>query len=339
MGVEFTQIAGNVSLKRRVSQDISNNTLSHAYIIEGPCGSGRHTLALNIAAALSCDLDNERPCGSCKSCERIFGGKSPDIVVHGFVDDRVTIGVDTIRNIREDMVIAPNDLGIKVYIIENADAMTIQAQNAFLLSLEDPPKYVMFFLICESSSSLLETVRSRAPVLRLQRLDDAELKKYVLDHSRAARNLYEDDPEAFEILTFVADGCIGKALSLLDSRKLKALLDEREIAEKILSLLSCPNKTEVLSVVTALGRKRADVRRYLLSVQTAVRDLLMLKKDDSVRLCFFPDREEAQELSTHYTSASLISLYDALCGACEELDGNSNVRLTLLNMCQKAGII
>jgi hypothetical protein len=65
----------------------------------------------------------------------------------------------------------------------------------------------------------------------------------------------------------------------------------------------------------------------------------MLKKDDSVRLCFFPDREEAQELSTHYTSASLISLYDALCGACEELDGNSNVRLTLLNMCQKAGII
>jgi len=261
------------------------------------------------------------------------------VTVRGLEDDKVTIGVESVRNIKEDMVIAPNELDYKVYIIENADAMTVQAQNAFLLSLEEPPAYVMFFLICESSNSLLETIRSRAPILRLERLEDSEVKSYVLEHDSRARVLKEEDEPAFNTVVFSSGGCIGKAISLLDAPKRKALFDEREIAQRILSILSRPNRAEVLEIIASLGKKRADVSRYLVSVQYAVRDLIMLKKSDGARLCFFPDREEAQELSTRYTSSSLISLYNSLCIACDELDANSNVRLTLLGMAQRAGLI
>lgn len=339
MGVKLAGVVGNTSLKSRIATDICNNTLSHAYIIEGPEGSGRHTLAENIAAALCCKDKDSNPCCVCRSCKKILGGSSPDVIVKGFEGDKVTIGVETVRSIKDDMIIAPNELDIKVYIIENADAMTAQAQNALLLSLEEPPSYVMFFLICESSGSLLETIRSRAPVLRLERLEDAEVERYLLEHDNRAKLLRDEDPRAFETLIFASNGCIGKALPLLDAQRRKSLFEEREVAERILSILSCPNRTEVLDIISSLGKKRSDVSRYLVAVQYAARDLMLLKKTDSARLCFFPDREEAEELSTRYTSASLMLLYDALRVACDELDANSNVRLTLLNMAERAGLI
>ena len=212
----FEKIAGNGALKEQISRNITGNTLSHAYIIEGPQGSGRHTLAYNIAAALSCSSDGNIPCGKCKSCEKIFSHKSPDVITVSLEEDRVTMGVETIRALKEDMVIAPNDLTHKVYIIEDANTMTVQAQNAFLLSLEEPPEYVVFFLICESSASLLETVRSRAPAYRMRRLDENEVRDYLLKNSQRAVWLSEEDPDVFNTVIKVADGRIGLALSLLD---------------------------------------------------------------------------------------------------------------------------
>lgn len=339
MGIQLSKLVGNALLKRRVSQDISNNALSHAYIIEGPEGSGRHTLALNIVAALSCHAEGDRPCYTCRNCRKIFEGTSADITIQGFEDDKVSIGVESVRNIKEDMLIAPHDLDTKVYIIEKADAMTLQAQNALLLSLEEPPKYVRFFLICESSNSLLETIRSRAPILRTERIEDYEVERYLIENDSRARQLRDEDADAFSTLIFASDGCIGKALSLLDPSARNALFEEREIAQRILSILSRSNRTEVLSIISSLGKKRNEVSRYLLAVQHAVRDLMVLKKSDTASLCFFPDREEAQELSTRYTSSSLMSLYNALSTACEELEANSNVRLTLLGMAERAGLI
>lgn len=339
MSVDFKRIVGNGELKSRISRDISDRTLSHAYIIEGPRGSGRHTLAYNIAAALACQSDGDIPCGKCKSCEKIFANKSTDIITVGLEDDRVTMGVETIRRVRDDIAIAPNDLDVKVYIIEDADAMTPQAQNAFLLSLEEPPSYVLFFLLCENSTTLLETVRSRAPSLRLQHLTDSDVEGYLLDNDKRARQLHDEDEEIFKTVIHASDGCIGRALELLETKKRKALLDERSIAQEIISLLSSPNRAEVLDIVSTLGNKRNDVIKFLTAVEYAVRDLIVLKKAENAHLCFYNDKEQAQEISTHFTSIALMSLYDALCDAIEDLEANSNVKLTVLNMMQKTGLI
>ena len=339
MNVCFDNIVGNDALKERISRDVCEGTVSHAYIIEGAEGIGRHTLAKSIAAALSCSSDGQAPCGKCKYCQKIFSDGSPDVKTIGFIDDKVTIGVDQIREIKEDMATFPGELRVKVYIIENADSMTVQAQNSFLLSLEEPPEYVRFFLICESAISLLETVRSRAPTLRMSRLDRDEIERYILKNDSRARSLSEEEPETFKAVIHASDGRIGRARALLGGRERKAMLDERKTAETVVSLLSSPNRTEAVELVSILGTKRASVIKYLTAVEYAIRDLILLKKSENVSLCFYTDKESAQETATRFTSRSLISLYDAISDAVAELEANSNVRLTILNMMQKSGLI
>lgn len=339
MSVDFKSIVGNGELKSRLSRDISDRTLSHAYIIEGQRGSGRHTLAYNIAAALACSSAGNVPCGECKSCKKILSFTSPDVITVGLEEDKVTIGVETVRALREDMPLAPNDLEIKVYIIEDADLMTVQAQNALLLSLEEPPSYVLFFLLCENSTSLLETIRSRAPSLRLQLLSDSEVEEYILKNDKRAIQLKEEDGEVFRTVIHAAGGRIGYALELLDARRRKALLDERRIVQSIISLLQSPNKAEVLGVIASLGKVRNDVIKNLTAIEYAVRDLMILKKAENAHLCFYYDKEYAQEISTHFTSTALMSLYDAITDTIVDLEAGANVRLTVLNMMQKAGLI
>ncbi len=338
MHILLDGIVGNFDLKARICADISEGSLSHAYILEGRRGSGRRTLALTIAAALSCNAET-RPCSKCKSCQKILSGHSPDIINITREEDKVTLGVDAIRKIKEDMATAPNDLDKKFYIINDADSMTVQAQNAFLLSLEDPPEYAMFFLICENATALLETVRSRAPALRLGRLSCHELEDSILSRDKRAERLKQEDGEAFKAVVFLSDGCMGEALSLLDAKKRKALFDQRETAERLISLLTRPDRAAALGMISAIGTKRTEVQKYLTSAQYALRDLILLKKTDSAPLSFYIDRENAQELSTRFSSSSLISLYDAICSALSELEANANVRLTLLGMAQNAGLI
>ena len=335
----FENIAGNGALKEQISRNIVGNTLSHAYIIEGPSGSGRHTLAYDIAAALSCTGSGSIPCGKCKSCSKILSFKSPDVITVSLEKDRVTMGVETIRDLKEDIAIAPNDLDRKVYIIEDADAMTQQAQNAFLLSLEDPPEYVVFFLICESSANLLETVRSRAPIYRMKRLDDEDLRDYLLKNNQQAVILGEEEPEVFDTVIKVSDGRIGLALSLLDAGARSDMMEERAVAQKLLSLLIAPDRAAVIKAVGALGNSRQEIKKYLTDAQYATRDLIVLKKSDNAPLLFYTDRDAAQELSTRYSSATLMRFYDALYAAVADLEANANVRLTLMNMIEASGLI
>lgn len=335
----FEAVEGNSALLHRLASDIETNSLSHAYILEGPRGCGRHTVALSAIAATECKSGDSSPCGNCPQCRKILGHKSPDVITVGLEDDRATLGVDAVRRIKEDICIFPNELKHKAYIIENADLMTVQAQNALLLSLEEPPEYVLFFLLCESSSELLETVRSRAPVLRFERLPRETVYGYLTKTDKRARKLAEEDPDTMNALLFVANGSIGYALELLDPKRARQVFDGRAAASEILSALSTSSYASALSVIGTIGSKRADALEKLTYLRYALRDLILLKKSDRAPLCFFEDADYAAELSTHFTSTGLLSLYDAAEDASDELDRNANVRLTLMNMLQKAGLI
>lgn len=349
----FSNVIGNEELKKRLAKDVREGSLSHAYILEGPRGSGRHTMAYSLAAAIECeakasegavDLFGEIsagsvPCGKCKSCEKILAGKSPDIITFGIEDDRSTIGVDTVRDIKNDMFTAPNDLSIKVYIIEDADLMTEQAQNAFLLSLEEPPPYVLFFLICEESALLLETVRSRAPTLRTRRLKKEQIEDYLLKHDERASALKEESTERWNALLSVSSGSLGYAIELLEEKKRNQILEYRDTAKSLISLLSRSGRVGALTAINELNGKRHEVINSISFLQYALRDLLLLKHDENVPLCFFNDRDEAAELATHFTAKGLFALYNASLTAVSDLESNSNVRLTLMNMMLNAGLL
>ena len=116
----FTDVVGNDELKERLANDVLSSKLPHAIILEGPRGSGKHTIAKICAAALSCEKATDKtsslPCGKCISCRKILGNKSPDVIMVS-KEERATIGVDSIRFLKEDVYVIPNDNEHKVYII------------------------------------------------------------------------------------------------------------------------------------------------------------------------------------------------------------------------------
>ncbi len=339
----FASIVGNKTLCSRLARAVDDNSLSHAYIIEGSAGSGRHTIALQTIAAMSCAQKNTPgaalPCGKCISCKKILEGRSPDVIRITPDEDRISIVVDTIRFLKSDIHLPPTDLPIKAYIIDPADSMNVPAQNALLLSLEEPPEYVMFFLICENSSSLLETIRSRAPILRTKKIPREDIESYILRQDRRAVELKAQSPEEFAELICASDGSIGCALSLLDTRKRRQVIENRKIARNFIDLTSGKLNRDKLELVFMLGTKRNEICDRLRYIQNALRDLILLKKCDDAPLCFYADREQACELSTHFTSKKLLVLFSATEQAMDDLMRNANVRLTTINMLRNSELI
>ena len=254
--------------------------------------------------------DAPLPCWECPACEKVLEGKCPDVHVIGR-DGKASIGVEAIRFLRSDVLIPPNDLDTKVYIIEDAETMTVQAQNALLLTLEEPPSYVLFLLLCDGADHLLETIRSRAPVLRTRPIPDSDIREYL----RARRcTLSEED---METVILRADGCIGQFMEVMAARRYDTLP----------------------AILSRFGNKRDGVSELLALVTLATRDLILLRHGDgeSVRLKYYTDRIGAEELSCRFTTKSLLSLYNALGRAADALEANSNIRLTLMGMAVELG--
>lgn len=144
--------------------------LTHAYILSG---SGAGSLARRIAAAMVCEAASGRPCGFCRHCRKAMAGIHPDIITTSTQDGRAGILVGQARSLRSDAYVVPNEADRKVYIIDPADKMNPQAQNALLKVLEEPPGFTSFLLIAENTSALLETVRSRCIEVTQSAGDDA----------------------------------------------------------------------------------------------------------------------------------------------------------------------
>lgn len=352
-------VIGNRDLLERLDRDVRTGQLSHAYILDGRKGSGRHTLARHICASIACenrpgqalrpkedenqmgffdlpDLippplpreipeDAPLPCLSCPACEKVLEEKCPDIRIIGR-DGKASIGVDAIRFLRSDVLIPPNDLDTKIYVIEDAETMTVQAQNALLLTLEEPPPYVLFLLLCDGAENLLETIRSRAPALRLEPIPDQEIRDFL----RARRcTLSEEDLNA---VILRADGCIGQALTLADARAVKPILKMRETCDEFMGVMAARRCDSLPAVLSRFGNKRDAVMELLGLITLATRDLILLRHGDTVKLKYYVDRDGAEELACRFTTKSLLNLYGALERAAASLEGNGNIRLTLMGM-------
>ncbi len=343
LNTAFSDMVGNLALRERLRDDICKDRLSHAYILEGAAGSGKHMLAWRIAAALECESKGTGgtplPCGSCPACRKILSGNSPDLITVGR-GDKATLGVEAIRRMHTDVWVAPNDFSHKIYLIEDAHTMTEQAQNALLLTLEEPPAYVKFFLLCESVIPLLETIRSRAPTLRTEPIPQNLVGEHLKRTEPEADKLLRQAPEEFAELLVIADGSIGRAKALLDPKKRKPILEQRACAMEFIGLCSSHrNSAAVLSFLSGLGQKREDIIARLNMILLALRDLLLCKSAENVPLCFFAQREEAAETAYRFSSPELLRLCEALQAATDRLRMNSNVRLTLIELAMRAGLL
>lgn len=339
----LTEVVGNEHLRSRLGEELLSNMLSHAYILSGERGFGKHTLALYLVAALACEQQKNAnlplPCLQCPSCRKILSGNSPDIIYVGR-GDKATLGVDPIRELRRDVYIPPNDLLVKVYIIEEAHLMTPQAQNAFLLTLEEPPAYVLFLLLCENTSLLLETVRSRAPVLRLEPVQNALILQHISARSPEARRMLENDRSALEEIVAAANGSIGRALELLDPKLYQPIEERRELARSFARLCADPRQAvATMHFLSRLSVRREELIEQCNAILLCLRDLLLCKQSDTAPLCFFSDREEALALAYSFTTPALLSLCDAVSATMERLRANANVRLTVTALAEQCNLL
>ena len=165
--MNLSGLKGNEKLKEQLSRQERGRGLSHAYIISGPAGSGRHVLARQLAAAMLCIGTGERPCGRCVPCQKAAKGIHPDLSVISGPEGGKPITVDQVRQLRADAYVRPNEGERKVYFLEGADQMNAPAQNAMLKLLEEGPPYAAFLLLAENPGGLLQTVRSRCEELAL----------------------------------------------------------------------------------------------------------------------------------------------------------------------------
>lgn len=311
----FETLYGNEKLKAFFRTESESGRLAHAYILEGEEGSGRHTLAMAVARALA----GETPEG-----EKIARGISPDVKEFGVAQDKKTFTVDIIRRLKADAAIKPNELPFKLYIISNTELMNTQAQNAALKLLEEPPEACYFFLLCQNASLLLPTVRSRAPILRMQRFTNEELTQYLLKNSRFA-TVKEKDPTFFNATLRGSDGNIGKVIALFERKNNRE--QDAALLEELFKVLSAPARADIFRLSYKLPNKRQELDAFAEQLQMIFRDLLLVRKGGDPALLFhFSSFEVAEEVGAALTANQMLALYHFLSELRGQLSKNINMQ-------------
>lgn len=215
--MNFTGFYGNEPVKA-----VLNAHLFHAYLIEGPKGSGKHTLADIITNALVCDGENA-PCGVCRQCYKFQQKCHPDII-----DIPWDIPVDGLRNLLAGIVLTPNDAKHKIYRIDHAEKMHPAAQNLLLKTLEEPPHYAVFLLLCTTKEGVLQTVRSRCQTLTMAPLPEGTMEEHF-------RKTYGEYNEKARAATLLSAGFLGKALEIYQSSDSDEVTQSKQLEQALLN--------------------------------------------------------------------------------------------------------
>lgn len=202
----FETLLGNKRLKENLKSSLSRGRVSHFYLISGPEGSGKHTLAMLLASAILC-READRPCGRCGPCRKLQEHNHPDFIT---VEDpeHKNVAVKIVRQIRDDVFIRPNESDYKIYLFPQE--LGLEGQNALLKILEEPPSYGVFILLSDNPEKLLPTVRSRCTELALQALDQQTLRNAL------SRQFPDAEPADLDAAAQRSGGFLGQAQKLLE---------------------------------------------------------------------------------------------------------------------------
>ena len=316
----FQDIIGQQQIKEHLQNAISTGKISHAYIINGEKSSGKEFIAKVFAMALQCERGGTEPCQECRSCKQALSGNHPDIikVVH---EKPNTISVDDIRTqVNGDIAVKPYSSAYKVYVINEAEKMTPQAQNVILKTLEEPPEYAVLLLLTANVNSLLPTIRSRCVVLDMKPVADSLVKEYL------CRQLAVPDYKA-EVCAAFARGNVGKAKMLATSEEFENVKAE---ALALLKYIQDMDLNEIVAAVKKIMQYKLEIQDYLDICAIWYRDALLFKATSDMNHLIF--REEIQALRRTAQRSSyegIENIIKALDTAKRRLDANVNFELVM----------
>lgn len=326
----FDALWGNERSRVMLGSCIEQGNLPHALILEGPAGSGKRTLAKELAAALVCenkgDVSRPLPCHTCRACHLVDTENAID--VH-FIsrEDKASIGVESVREMRRDVYLSSTEFDSKIYIFEDAHTMTPQAQNALLIVLEEPPPGVHFLLLAEAGEALLETIKSRARTVRMEKLTENGLTDFL--SARFPSLLSSVTPSELRAAVVSADGRVGEFLRLLEPKSRELLQKERKTTLSLLTALAGGRYSALCEAFAPLPSKRDELINALSLLSLSVRDLILRKRDDNAPLCFFASEEECESLLSSFRTDKLFAISDTVNEALERLDKNANTSTVL----------
>lgn len=276
----FKDVVGHKNIIQYIKNAVEQNKLSHAYILNGQRGSGKKLLARLFAMTLQCESGTSEPCGTCRSCMQTKNGNQPDIITVTH-EKPASISVDEIREqLNGDITIKPYSSPYKIYIIPEADLMTVQAQNALLKTLEEPPEYAVIFLLTENADGLLATIRSRCVMLKLRNIKDKLVKKYLMEQMQIP------DYQA-ELCAAFAQGNIGRAVMLAKSEYFNEIKDD---AIQLMKYIDQMELHEIVSAIKQINKYKLEVTDYLDILTIWYRDVLLYKATQDVEGLVFGDQ-------------------------------------------------
>ena len=310
----------NRTEKEKLLSEIASGKLSHAYLIEGGEGCGKTYFARFAAAAVLCTGDKP-PCGKCPSCVKALAGRHPDLVYFS-PDKKASMGVETVRDIKKSLFFMPNDGDRKVYTIDDAQKMTVQAQNALLKFIEEPPASVLFFIVADKKESLLPTVVSRTRIISLAPSDNADIRRFLMSESKKSGG--EQIDEAINM----AEGSPGKALKLL----CRDFSRQRQLCLDFMPVLVSTSKSDAMAFLLSMKLNRDGVKEFFTLLMTALADVMNARFGRATRLL---SRDAAAEYAKSITDRKNAYLFDLATEAVVRAGENANINLLLMTFAAK----
>lgn len=255
----FNSIIGNKENKNILKKIIQSGNISHSYIFSGISGIGKFLFAKEFAKAIIClESDSEnKPCNRCKTCESFENSNNPDVII---IDEEDSIKTEQIKNLTNNVLEKPIQSNKKIYIINNSENMTKEAQNSLLKTLEEPPEYVVIILITANENLLLNTIKSRCIKIPFEPLSNNEIKEYLSAHSESITT--DNMIKAF-------GGSIEKAIKLKDKE------ETYEKVAEIFKSIENLNELQLLSIKDTIFKDKDEVYSILDYINTIFYDKII----------------------------------------------------------------
>ena len=315
----FKDVVGQEQIVEHLKAAVKMKKVSHAYILQGERSSGKEFIAKVFAMALQCERQGGDPCGQCRSCKQAEGGNHPDIIRVSHEKPN-TIGVEDIRKVTGDIAIKPYSSDKKIYIINEAEKMTVQAQNALLKTLEEPPEYAVILLLTTNVEALLPTIQSRCVLLTMKPVRDDAVKKFLME------NLMIPEYKADVCVAF-ARGNVGKAKALASSEEFDNIKSD---AVTLLKYIRDMEINEIVAAIKKIAEYKFDINDYLDILSVWYRDVLLFKATNDVNHLIFKDETQyIKKTADRSAYEGIEEILDALERAKSRLKANVNFDLTM----------
>ncbi len=325
--IDFTDIIGHEDIIRHFKSSIELGKISQGYIINGETGSGKKTLTRALVKTLQCEEGGTEPCNHCKSCLQCETGNQPDIVwvTH---DKPNVISVEEIRDqVNSDIDIKPYSSRYKIYVVEDAQLLNVNAQNALLKTIEEAPSYAIIILLTNNLDKMLQTILSRCIVLNVKPVREHDILDYLMNELKL-------DKQKADFCMDFAQGNLGKAIRLATSDEYKEI---KENVVKFMRHINDMSVDDMIFVLKTMELHKLKISDYIDLMMMWYRDILMLKVSNNPgRLMFKEYYSDIRKQSSHISYEGIEKVLKSMDKAKVRLEANVSfdiaMELMLLTM-------